>query len=114
MQSQPDAAPGNSPPCRGERVAPDVRSFPHWTAVVPACPYPRWGKPVNRRIVRRTAAVTAAGGLAATAGLLPALPALAHGAPVRPVSRTAACAAGGVDPRAGACRAAVKANGGPF
>jgi predicted carbohydrate-binding protein with CBM5 and CBM33 domain len=65
-------------------------------------------------VVRRTAAVVAAAGFAAVAGLLPALPALAHGAPVQPVSRTAACAAGGVDAGAAACKAALIANGQPF
>jgi predicted carbohydrate-binding protein with CBM5 and CBM33 domain len=65
-------------------------------------------------VVRRTAAVVAAAGFAAVAGLLPALPAFAHGAPVQPVSRTAACAAGGVDAGAAACKAALIANGQPF
>jgi len=64
--------------------------------------------------VRRTAAVVAAAGFAAVCGLLPALPALAHGAPVQPVSRTAACAAGGEDAGTAACKAALKANGQPF
>jgi chitin-binding protein len=65
-------------------------------------------------VVRRTTAVVAAAGFAAVAGLLPALPALAHGAPVQPVSRTAACTAGGVDAGAAACKAALIANGQPF
>lgn len=65
-------------------------------------------------VVRRTAAVVAAAGFAAVGGLLPALPAFAHGAPVQPVSRTAACAAGGEDIGTPACKAALKANGGPF
>ena len=65
-------------------------------------------------VVRRTAAVVAAAGFAAVCGLLPALPAFAHGAPVQPVSRTAACAAGGEDTGTAACKAALAANGGPF
>jgi len=65
-------------------------------------------------VVRRTAAVVAAAGFAAVCGLLPALPALAHGAPVQPVSRTAACAAGGEDAGTAACKAALKANGQAF
>jgi chitin-binding protein len=69
---------------------------------------------VSRRIVRRTAAVVVAGGFTVGAGLLPALPALAHGAPVQPISRTAACAAGGEDAGTAACKAALKANGGAF
>src|SRR5690349_7355265 len=69
---------------------------------------------MDRRIARRTVAVLGAGGLVAAAGLLPALPALAHGAPVRPISRTAACAAGGEDRGSAVCRAAQQANGGPF
>jgi predicted carbohydrate-binding protein with CBM5 and CBM33 domain len=63
-------------------------------------------------IVRRLAALT---GVAIAVGLLPAAPALAHGAPVSPISRSAACAAGGgLDTGAAACKAALKANGGPF
>ncbi|WP_305788867.1 lytic polysaccharide monooxygenase auxiliary activity family 9 protein [Symbioplanes lichenis] len=54
---------------------------------------------------------TAAGILAAVA-LAPAAPALAHGAPTQPISRTAACASGGEETRAKACQAARKANGG--
>ncbi|WP_306214412.1 lytic polysaccharide monooxygenase auxiliary activity family 9 protein [Actinoplanes sp. RD1] len=54
---------------------------------------------------------TAAGILAAVT-LAPAAPALAHGAPTQPISRTAACAAGGEEPDAKACKAARKANGG--
>jgi predicted carbohydrate-binding protein with CBM5 and CBM33 domain len=69
---------------------------------------------VSRPIVRRTAAVAVAGGFALAAGLLPALPALAHGAPVQPISRTAACAAGADDAGTAACKAALKANGGAF
>ena len=68
--------------------------------------------------VRRTVAMSAAAGVAAAVGVGPALPALAHGAPVRPVSRTAACAADnaadGADAGSAACRAARAANGGPF
>jgi len=69
---------------------------------------------VTRRIVRRTAAAVAAGGVAAALCLVPALPALAHGAPVRPLSRTAACAPDNAAAGTAACRAARKANGGPF
>jgi predicted carbohydrate-binding protein with CBM5 and CBM33 domain len=54
---------------------------------------------------------TAAGILAAVT-LAPAAPALAHGAPTQPISRTAACASGGEEPGAKACAAARKANGG--
>lgn len=63
-------------------------------------------------MIRRLAAVAAA------AGLLPflsAAPALAHGAPTTPISRTAACAAGGgTATGTAACKAARAANGGPF
>jgi len=63
-------------------------------------------------MIRRLAA-------AAAAGLLPplllALPAFAHGAPTSPISRTAACAAGGgTATGTAACTAARAANGGPF
>ena len=58
--------------------------------------------------------VLVATALAVPAGLLPALPAFAHGAPVQPVSRTAACAAGGSRTGSAACVAAAKANGQPF
>jgi predicted carbohydrate-binding protein with CBM5 and CBM33 domain len=69
---------------------------------------------VTRRILARTAAALAAGGFAAAVGLAPAAPAFAHGAPVQPISRTAACAAGGEDAGAPACKAALAANGRPF
>jgi predicted carbohydrate-binding protein with CBM5 and CBM33 domain len=69
---------------------------------------------VSPRIVRRTAAAVVASGFAAVLGLAPALPALAHGAPVQPLSRTVECAQGGADAGTAACRAAVKANGGPL
>ncbi|WP_433292198.1 lytic polysaccharide monooxygenase [Actinoplanes sp. CA-030573] len=63
-------------------------------------------------MIRRLAAVAAA------AGLLPflsAAPAFAHGAPTTPISRTAACAAGGgTATGTAACKAARAANGGPF
>ena len=63
-------------------------------------------------MIRRLAA-------AAAAGLLPpmllVLPAFAHGAPTSPISRTAACAAGGgTATGTAACKAARAANGGPF
>lgn len=66
------------------------------------------------RFVRRTAALAVAGGIAAAATVLPAVPALAHGAPTSPISRTAACAAGGEQTGSAACRAALAANGRPF
>jgi predicted carbohydrate-binding protein with CBM5 and CBM33 domain len=69
---------------------------------------------VTRRIVVRTAALLVAGGCAVVAGLAPALPALAHGAPVQPISRTAACAGGGSKTGTTACKAALKANGQSF
>jgi predicted carbohydrate-binding protein with CBM5 and CBM33 domain len=59
----------------------------------------------------RTFAALAAGSLAAAAALSPA-PALAHGAPTTPISRTAACAGGGEEPDAAACQAARKKHGG--
>jgi len=63
-------------------------------------------------MIRRLAA-------AAAAGLLPplllALPSFAHGAPTSPISRSAACAAGGgTATGTAACKAARAANGGPF
>lgn len=64
--------------------------------------------------VRRTAALVLAGGITAAAAVLPAAPALAHGAPTQPLSRTAACATGGEQEDSAACRAARVANGGPF
>jgi predicted carbohydrate-binding protein with CBM5 and CBM33 domain len=62
-------------------------------------------------VVRRTAALAVAGGIAAATTLLPALPALAHGAPTQPISRTAACASGGEQAGSAACKAARAANG---
>jgi predicted carbohydrate-binding protein with CBM5 and CBM33 domain len=64
--------------------------------------------------VRRTGALVAAAGVAATLVVLPAGPAGAHGATTRPVSRTAACAGGGGNADSAACRAARDANGRPF
>lgn len=61
--------------------------------------------------VRRLIALT---GAAVVAGLLPAGPALAHGAPTSPISRSAACAGGGSKTGTAACKAALKANGGSF
>ncbi|GID28538.1 lytic polysaccharide monooxygenase [Paractinoplanes brasiliensis] len=57
----------------------------------------------------------AAGAVAVTAAtaLAPA-PALAHGAPTTPISRTAACADGGEKTGSAACEAARKANGRGF
>lgn len=64
--------------------------------------------------VRRFAALAVAGGIAAAATVLPALPALAHGAPTQPISRTAACARGAEQADSAACQAALAANGRPF
>lgn len=57
----------------------------------------------------------AAGAVAVTAAtaLAPA-PALAHGSPTTPISRTAACADGGEQTGGAACKAARQANGGKF
>ncbi len=51
--------------------------------------------------------------VAAVTALAPA-PARAHGSPTTPISRTAACASGGVDTGNAACRAARSANGRGF
>jgi len=64
--------------------------------------------------VRRTAALAVAGGIAAAVTMFPALPALAHGSPTLPISRTAACASEGTEPDLPACQAALAANGGRF
>ncbi|GAB2574951.1 hypothetical protein Aab01nite_15010 [Paractinoplanes abujensis] len=57
----------------------------------------------------------AAGALAvAAATALSPTAAHAHGAPTTPISRTAACAAGGEETGSAACKAARKANGGGF
>src|SRR5690348_7327552 len=67
---------------------------------------------VKTRLPRRLSAAAAAGLLPP---LLVALPAMAHGAPTSPISRTAACAAGGGTATGkAACKAARAANGGPF
>jgi predicted carbohydrate-binding protein with CBM5 and CBM33 domain len=66
-------------------------------------------------IRRLAAAAVAAAAAAALAPLAAAVPAFAHGAPTTPISRTAACAAGGgTATGTAACQAALKANGGPF
>jgi chitin-binding protein len=65
-------------------------------------------------VARRTASGVAAAGFAAVCGVLPALPALAHGATTRPESRTVACGLGGDGAGSAACRAALTANGLPF
>jgi chitin-binding protein len=63
-------------------------------------------------MIRRLAAAAAAAGLLP---LLAAAPAFAHGAPTTPISRTAACAAGGgTATGTAACKAALTANGEPF
>ena len=63
-------------------------------------------------MIRRWAAVVLAGGLLS---LVVGAPALAHGAPTSPISRSAACAAGGgTATGTAACKAARAANGGPF
>jgi len=59
-------------------------------------------------------ALLALTGAVVAAGLLPAVPALAHGAPTAPISRSAACAGGGSKTGSAACKAALKANGGAF
>jgi chitin-binding protein len=64
--------------------------------------------------VRRTLAFAAASGLAAIAGIVPAQPALAHGATAQPISRTAACTPGSKESSSAACQAASAANGQPF
>jgi chitin-binding protein len=64
--------------------------------------------------VRRVAGLAVAGGIVAAATMLPAVPALAHGAPTQPISRTAACASGGTQAGSAACQAALAANGRPF
>jgi predicted carbohydrate-binding protein with CBM5 and CBM33 domain len=80
--------------------------------VRPGPPYPSIeGESVTRRIVVRTAAALAAGSCALLAGLAPAF---AHGAPVQPISRTAACAGGGSQTGSTACKAARAANGQSF
>ncbi|GLY98025.1 lytic polysaccharide monooxygenase [Actinoplanes sp. NBRC 103695] len=61
--------------------------------------------------VRRLGAVVAATALVA---LSAATPASAHGAPTKPISRTAACAGEGTETGSAACKAAKKANGQPF
>jgi predicted carbohydrate-binding protein with CBM5 and CBM33 domain len=61
-------------------------------------------------LARRTMVLVAA----AAAAFLPAPPALAHGAPTQPISRTDACAAGGEKTGAPACKAARAANGRAF
>jgi predicted carbohydrate-binding protein with CBM5 and CBM33 domain len=61
--------------------------------------------------IRRLGAVLAATVLVA---LSTATPASAHGAPTRPISRTAACAGEGTETGTAACKAAAKANGQPF
>jgi chitin-binding protein len=63
------------------------------------------------RTAIRIAAAVGATGLAAGIGFSPAF---AHGAPVKPISRTVACAPDNPDARSAACKAAVKANGGPI
>jgi predicted carbohydrate-binding protein with CBM5 and CBM33 domain len=65
-------------------------------------------------VVRRTAALALAGGIVAAVALLPATPALAHGTPVSPISRTAACALGAQESGSAACKAARAATGRPF
>jgi chitin-binding protein len=69
-------------------------------------------------IIRRLAAVA---GALTVVSLLPGLPAVAHGAPTTPISRTSACASDGVGGASGgtkagsaACKAARAANGGRF
>ena len=61
--------------------------------------------------LRRIGAVLAATALVT---LTTTVPASAHGAPTKPISRTAACAGEGTETSGAACRAAEKANGQPF
>jgi predicted carbohydrate-binding protein with CBM5 and CBM33 domain len=63
-------------------------------------------------MIRRPVVVLVAVGLAAA--LAPVSPASAHGATTTPISRTAACAAGGSATGTAACKAARAANGGQF
>jgi predicted carbohydrate-binding protein with CBM5 and CBM33 domain len=63
---------------------------------------------------RRSAAVLAAAGVAALAGVWPASPASAHGAPSSPVSRAFACRPDGGNTAQPACQAALAANGQPL
>jgi predicted carbohydrate-binding protein with CBM5 and CBM33 domain len=65
-------------------------------------------------VVRRTAALGVAGGIAAAVTLFPTAPALAHGTPIQPLSRTAACATDGEQSGSAACVAARAANGRTF
>ena len=65
-------------------------------------------------VVRRIAAVALAAGFAAVCGLVPALPALAHGATTQPASRTVECGLDGPGAGTTACRAALAANQLPF
>ena len=65
-------------------------------------------------LLTRTRALAAAGLVAAVAALAPAVPAAAHGAPTKPISRTAACGIRGSEPGSAACKAARKANGRPI
>lgn len=81
-----------SGPARGERLTGDLR--------------------ISFVSLRHLAALSAA---AVVAVLVPGLPAFAHGAPISPVSRQAACGAGGgLDTGSTACKAALAANGGAF
>lgn len=57
-------------------------------------------------------AFAALAAVAVAAVLVPAGPALAHGAPTTPISRTAACASGGEETGSAVCEAAREANGG--
>src|SRR4051812_47534511 len=100
---------------RGERSTADLRIVPDGVPGAPdtSCRTCDRG-PAATRFVRRAAAVTAAAGVATLAALAPGLPPFAHGAPTQPISRTAACASGGEDTGAAACRAARQANGQQF
>jgi chitin-binding protein len=104
MQPQRAVFPGSATH-GSERLAADLRT-------VPAKGTPEEASVMT--VVRRTAASAVAGAIAVAATLLPAAPALAHGAPIQPISRTAACATGGEQAGGAACRAARAANGRPF
>src|SRR5688500_5007750 len=95
MQPQREVFPGSATH-GSERLGPDLRTVPG-------------GGPLMI-VVRRTAALV----VVAVATLFPAAPALAHGAPIQPISRTAACATGGEQAGAAACQAARAANGRAF
>jgi MYXO-CTERM domain-containing protein len=66
-----------------------------------------WGIPVSVRRLRAAALLLAVAPLA-----VPAVPAFAHGAPITPISRSAACAGNGTKTSTAACKAAKTATNG--